>query len=100
MTMSGVNGVHLSARLRKKKSVANTKILIRDATVGAEALDLAFLQWYLRKDESVHIFCTFHLCLTCSSSSRAKSTGLISLSEMIDIKVVDTCQMSKAWDDS
>lgn len=31
-----------------------------------------------------------------SSSVRAKSTGLIRLSEMIDIKDVEICQMSKA----
>lgn len=60
--MSGVNGVLLSAQLRKKESVADTKIFIRDATDGDKALGLAFIQQDSRKDESVHFFCIFHLC--------------------------------------
>lgn len=62
MTMSGVNGVLLSAQLRRKESVADTKIFIRDSTDGDKALGLAFIQQDSRKDESVHFFCIFHLC--------------------------------------
>lgn len=62
MTMSGVNGVRLSAQLRRKESVADTKIFIRDSTDGDKALGLAFIQQDSRKDESVHFFCIFHLC--------------------------------------
>ncbi len=65
-----------------------------------QALDFDLINCDLRKDESVHIFCTFHLYWLYFSSVSAKTTGLISLSEVIDIRDVETYQMSKACDDS